>query len=81
MVPCKRVAQVKNSFVQNFVETHVWTRAHVAPALVRGGSSGDVAKCRLFAQARGVLNVNVTFSVDFLTLARSLRDLDEARFV
>lgn len=55
--------------------------AHVAPALVRGGSSGDVAKCRLFAQARGVLNVNVTFSVDFLTLARSLRDLDEARFV
>lgn len=55
--------------------------AHVVPALVRGGSSGDVAKCRLLAQARGGLNVNVTFSVDFLTLARSLRDLDEARFV
>ena len=56
----------------------------MAPVLVRGGSSGDVAKCRLFAQARGVLNVNVTFSVDFLTLARSLRDLDLAslaRFV
>ena len=56
MVPCKRVAQVKNSFVQNFVETHVWTSAHVAPALVRGGSSGDVAKW-LFAQARGVLHL------------------------
>ena len=55
--------------------------AHVAPALVRGRSSGDVAKCRLFAQARGVLKVNVTFSVDSLTLARSLRDLHEARFV
>ena len=53
----------------------------MAPVLVRGGSSGDVAKCRLFAQARGVLNVNVTFSLDFLTLARSLRDLDLAPFV
>lgn len=81
MVPCKRVAQVKHSSVQKFVETHVRVDAHVAPELVRVGSSGDVAKCRLFAQARGVLKVNVTFSVDFLTLARSLSDLNEARFV
>ena len=83
MVPCKRVAQVKNSFVQNFVETHVWTRAHVAPALVRGEAVVTLRNvgCLLTLEESCILKVNVTFSVDFLTLARSLRDLDEARFV
>ena len=37
--------------------------------------------CLLRLEESCILKVKVTFSVDFLTLARSLRDLDEARFV
>ena len=76
MVPCKRVAQVKNSSVQKFVETRVWTRMWL-PRLFAGEAAVTLWNVGCFLKLEE--SCKSTFSVDFLRLARALRDLDKLR--